>query len=427
MKSPNHPERERHPVRSGHQWLRTLQTVYHLKLWRVLLTLILASIVFYAISIWLMGTYVPPFLTFLRVIPWASLATTSFGVAIISLIYEWIVRNETDQKLDEVLTQHFQDQANAINTQIPRAMLTTPDVMRSVLDADVIDDVIRTSLEIRLGDSQLAKEAYDSFLAHLLSHEERRSNYRCNIYLAATKSNDLPDEITQRYYDGFIDVRYDSELQKEAFRFTCVATMEEYNNLLKDPNWELRWIAEPTKDFSKEVAFDVESVHVGGLALNIRREEANGKYVIVADHLELHSMQGQVVTIYYRYKVKIKKRGHLLMIHMPCPTHNVVVELDYAHTDINFVNVLDFFVSQKKPTIRYIPSLKKHHRIEVEVNDWVFPKGGVVFVWVLSAEMTPGFFKLLTGDSRRIGRHSPRTDQRITHPLGYEGTEREGT
>lgn len=423
MKSQNQPEHERPSQKAGHQWLRTLQTIYHLKLWRILLILILVSIICYALSIWVQGNNIPQYLTFLRFIPWASLATTSLGVAIISLVYEWIVRNETDQKLDEVLTQHFQDQAKLINTQIPRAMLTTPEVMRNVLDSDVIDDVIRNSLEIRLEDSQLAKEAYESFLGHLLSHEERRRNYRCNIYLAATKSTEIPDEITHRYYDGFIDVRYDSLLQKDTFQFTCVETMEEYNDLLKDPHWELRWIAEPTKDFPKEVAFDVESVHVGGLLLNIRREEANGKYVIVADHLELKSMLGQIVTIYYRYKVKIKKRGHLLMIHMPCPTHNVVVELDYAHTDIHFVNVLDFFVSQKKPAIRYIPSLKKHHRIEVEVNDWVFPKGGVVFVWVLKAEMAPGFFKPSTGDLRRINKTSSKPGAQITHPLSNEDTE----
>ncbi len=416
MRSQNSHEPERQSVQAGYRWLRAIHTIYHLKLWRVLLTLILLTIFFYLISIWLKGPNVPPQLTFLHFIPWESLATTSLGVVIIGFVYEWIVRNETEQKLDEVLDQHFQDQSRVINTQISRAMLTTPDVMRSILAPDVVDDLIRTSLEIRLEDTQLAREAYDSFLHHLLRHEERRSNYRCNIYLTNTNNKNIPDEITQKYYDGYIDVRYDTLLHKDTFRFTCVSTMEEYNELLKDPTWELRWIAEPTKDFSKEVAFDVESVHVGELKLNLRREDSNGKSVIVADHFELQSMKGNPVTVYYRYKVKIKKRGHLLMVHMPCPTHHVVVELDYAHTDIHFVNVLDFFVSQTKPAIRYIPSRKKHHKIEVEVNEWVFPKGGVVFVWVLRAEMAPGFWRLLE-ESRRQSRPSSRSDKRITHPL----------
>lgn len=423
MRSQNPPEHEKQSVQIGNRWLRAIHTIYHLKLWRVLLTLILLTIIFYLISIWLKGTNVPPQLAFLRFIPWESLATTSLGVAIIGLVYEWIVRDETEEKLTQVLDQHFQTQAEIINSQIPRSMLTTPDVMRHVLDSDVVDDLIRTSLEIRLEDAQLAREAYDSFLGHLLRQEERRSNYRCNIYLTTINSKDLPNEITQKYYDGYIDVHYDTLLQKDIFRFTCVATMEEYNELLKDPTWELRWIAEPTKDFSKEVAFNVESVHVGGLQLNIRREVANGRYVIIADHLGLQQMQGNLVTIYYRYKIKIKKRGHLLMVHVPCPTHHVVVELDYAHTDIHFVNVLDFFVSQTKPAIRYIPSREKHHRIEVEVNEWVFPKGGVVFVWVLRAEMTPGFWRLLE-EPRRQSRPLSRSDRSITHPLQRDGLEK---
>ena len=414
MRSQNSPEDELHPAQASNRFLRAIQTIYQLKLWRILLTLLLLAIIFYAISIWLKGN-IPSQLAWLGFIPWESLATTSLGVAIIGFVYEWVVRNETKQELDEVLGQHFRDQARAINAQLPRAMLTTPDIMRQVLSSDVVDEVILTSLEIRLRDAQLAKEAYDSFLRHLLVDEERRSNYRCKISLTPTKSGVISQDITQKYYDAYIDVRYETHLQKNDFRFICVPTADEYSELLRDPNWELRWIAEPIKDFPGELNFDVETVQVAGLKLDVRREASNGKYVVVADHLKLQSMQGNLVNIYYRYKVRIKKRGHLLMVHMPCPTYNVVVELDYANTDIHFVNVLDFFVSKTKPAIRYFPSPQKHHRIEVEVDDWVFPRGGIVFVWVLRAERNPDFWKLSTPDVRRSKR--PRSNSRITNTL----------
>ncbi len=43
----------------------------------------------------------------------------------------------------------------------------------------------------------------------------------------------------------------------------------------------------------------------------------------------------------------------------------------------------------------YIPSAQKCHKVEIEVNEWVFPKGGVAFVWVLRSEMTQNFLKLM--------------------------------
>jgi hypothetical protein len=227
------------------------------------------------------------------------------------------------------------------------------------------------------------------------------------------QSQDIPPAKAFKYYEGYIDISYETTLLKDTFRFTSVTTMEEYEELLKDPTWEMRWVAEPTKDYSPEVAFQVDYVYVNGLKLHIRKESAGGKQVIIADHLGLQAMQGKSATIHYRYMVKIKKRGHLLMIHVPCPTHNVAVELDYAHTDIDFVNVLDFFASRQKSNVRYIPTRQNCQKIGVEVHDWVFPKGGVVFVWVLRAEKHPGFWRL-SPDPHRPGRSSSKANPRIT-------------
>jgi len=375
MSSQNPREHDQSSAPGGYRWLRAVQTIYHLKLWRVLLTLILLTIVFYIISFWL-KTKVPPPFDLLRYIPWDSLAGSCLSVVVIGFVYEWVVRNETEQKLHEVLGQHFQNQVSAIDTQISKAMLTTPELMKSVLAPDMVDEVIRTGLEVRLGDAQLAQEAYDSYLSHLLGHKRRRTNYRCNIYLTTIQTSDIPDAITQKYFDGYIDVRYDTVLQKDSFRFTSAATMEEYNELIKDPDWELCWLANPTRDFPKEVAFKVESMRVRELALNIRTEYVDGKYVIVADHSGLQSMQEQNVTIYYRYKVRIRKRGHLFMEDMQCPTHHVVVEFDYAQTDIHFVNVMNFFLSKTKPAIRYIPSRQKYHKVEIELTLPRLKRGG---------------------------------------------------
>src|SRR5579859_7174873 len=253
MNSRNQQELEQLPDRNHtrNRLLQAIHTIRHLKLWRVLLALIIATFVFFLISFWLKGTD-PRQFTWLRIIPWDSLATTALGVAFIGYVFEWVVRNETKQEFDEALKTIFEKQEQELNRQIPKAMLITPEIMRDVLAPDVVNDVILTSLEIRLKDKQLAQEAYESFLSHLLNHEERRSNYRCNVFMRNAQGQDIPATKAFKYYEGYIDVSYETILRKDTFRFTSVTSMEEYEELLKDPKWELRWAVSPTKDYSPE-------------------------------------------------------------------------------------------------------------------------------------------------------------------------------
>ncbi len=76
------------------------------------------------------------------------------------------------------------------------------------------------------------------------------------------------------------------------------------------------------------------------------------------------------------------------------------MELDYAGTDIQVMNVRDFFVSKTSPIIRYSPSRENAHKIEVEINEWTLPKGGVVFVWSLKSEFSKDYLKLLDTTKR---------------------------
>jgi hypothetical protein len=368
----------------------------------VIITLLFLTIIFYIVYVVLVlaHTKVAADWQWLYVVPWESLASGCLGSLVVAFAYEWFIRKETDDKLEQMLEQHFQRHQQALNGEIVRIMLTHREIMKDILSPDVVDRVIRAALEIHLGDLQLAKEVYDTQLSHLLTQEERRSNYRCNIYMAPLKDANLTDDARLKYYETCIDVRYDTYLLRDSFRFTCVSSTEDYDALLRSLDQEV-WVTEPSSDFPKLDAsvFDIEkmtvSTHERSISLSIQRETLGKQFVITASDPQLATMIGKQVKVYYRYRVKPKKRGHLLMISVPCPTHNVMIAFDYAHTDIRFVNVLDFFGGKITPKILYTPSEKEPHRVEIEVNGWVFPMGGVALVWVLDAEMTQNFIKLM--------------------------------
>jgi hypothetical protein len=394
------PETTKHPLTQDHDTTHLWGRIVNLKLQQIILILALFTILFYIGGAWSKSSLAPHW-ELLTVFPWDSLASACLGSLLVAFAYEWFIRKEADTRLTQKLEQRFQAQEQSLVKEITSTLLKDRDLMKRMLSPDTVNSIIQNGLEARLGDERLAHELYAGHLSQLLQNSERKFNYRCNIYLAPLKNGHFSEDIKQKYYEGYIDINYDTFLQKNSFRFTCVKNMKDYNSLLNEPGHELRWVTELTKDFSvlDETVFDVESIYVDNLSLEIKRESQGEQFVILAEHPKLDSLQGQRVKVYYRYKVKLQKRGHLLMIHIPCPTQNVIVELDYASTDIHYVNVLDFFGSRTTSKIRHMPSQQKCHKVEVEVNEWIFPKGGVVFAWVLRSEMTSGFIKLMTDDS----------------------------
>ncbi|MFI2637133.1 hypothetical protein ACH5A2_43620, partial [Streptomyces collinus] len=67
---------------------------------------------------------------------------------------------------------------------------------------------------------------------------------------------------------------------------------------------------------------------------------------------------------------------------MEQPTRNVDIDLDYSDTDIDYINVLDFFVSSHKTRVEHMPPTVPERSISVSHDGWVFQRSGVAFVWV---------------------------------------------
>lgn len=81
---------------------------------------------------------------------------------------------------------------------------------------------------------------------------------------------------------------------------------------------------------------------------------------------------GKPITVAYTYRAVIPKHGHLLHFDMEAPTRNVSISLDYSDTDIDYINVLDFFVSSHKTRVEHMPPTVPEHSVLVAHDGWVF-------------------------------------------------------
>lgn len=57
--------------------------------------------------------------------------------------------------------------------------------------------------------------------------------------------------------------------------------------------------------------------------------------------------------------------------------------IDYAR----YVNVLDYIAGARQPRIAQLPASDPTPSVEIGYDGWVFPKGGVAFVWMLESEL----------------------------------------
>jgi hypothetical protein len=141
-------------------------------------------------------------------------------------------------------------------------------------------------------------------------------------------------------------------------------------------------------DLMAESGFAVSNVIVGGLPLSLDTKSSDlGLTYFEANHADLGSLIGNEVTVQYRVDVRVKKTGHLLTLNFVYPTKGISMEIDVTNTDIAEIAARDFFSSSKKPVIRYLPSSSNTRKITVEIEGWVFPKGGVDFIWTLKSEI----------------------------------------
>jgi hypothetical protein len=333
----------------------------------------------------------PNQLGFLAFFPFRAFGDACMVALIVGVTFDWIVRKESEKRLHEVLRRTLHTQSKDFAANVSKSLLIDKEVIRRVLRPEEIERLIRMGLQIQVHDDQLGADLYDGLLRRAYGYDERWYNYQYKASLASIADESVSAEIRDKYFQAYIDLRYETKLNKTSFVFTCASTIEEYNALLKDPRFQETWHLPLTQEIPRidETAFEVRSMNVGGIDLNIRRESTDGTTChIVCDHPSLKEKLDSWVVVNYRYETKVRKRGHLFRINLVVPTKGINMELDFARTDIHYMNVLDFFVSAENPTVRYIPSRQRPHRIEVELSEWGFPKGGVAFVWVLEQEFS---------------------------------------
>jgi hypothetical protein len=385
-------------------WYRDLlATLANVKLGFLLLSLVLVSGV----------AFVGSFLLARGSGPWFSFASgfaklvadAALSSAVVGFAYEWLVRRETSRGLEllyrNTLHEHEANVVNAVVREVPRALLLDRSVQASVLFGPAkIEEIIRGALSAKLGDEEMSGSIYNGLLQKTFSYTERFVGLRVEVTLSSVDANE-PAEVRDNFYDVVVALRYRTKLAASRFIFARALDHDQFNARVRHPDYIFTWRVEESRSLPKDSpkALELYRFAVDDVELpKVARTTDDGAYEIVCESPDLEAKRGAEVTIHYAVMTKLHKHDHVFFYTAVRPTRGITVIFNYARTDIESVLTYDFFVSSHTPVIYQLP--REHpHTVVVELDEWVFPKGGVAFVWRLKGEQEEPAHALSATDS----------------------------
>lgn len=201
-----------------------------------------------------------------------------------------------------------------------------------------------------------------------------------------------PQDTDSSYFDINIIASF-SSADLGPVALVCTSDIEEYRNLVASGRYVWVWYHEPTKQFPKAThdVFSLVECIVNGKASETGYSETGNTayYQALKSWPEADNYEVRVTL-----RARIQRRGHCLYFNVPRVCDYVRYDYDYSGCGVAFVTVLDALGAPRRPVIERLPGANE--RVVVEMGDWTFPNSGVVFVWVLEAEMKTSFATLLS-------------------------------
>lgn len=368
---------------------RLYKTIFRLKIRQVIFTLGALAILLYILNYVGSLSNIPLFWTIFTKSPFPALADACLTSAIVGFTFELFVRSESEASLMDTIKEMLRSQTIAILDGIPGKLMLDKKIQKDVFSKAKLEDIILTALQTSLSDDQMGEGIFNGLIRKAIAYEERWSNYRYEIFIEDIRDEKIPVDIRREYFDAIMQISYNTVLRKTRFIFTCVSTLDQFNEFIRNTDYEVKWLLPPSDviKYPDETTFQVQNITVDDVPLEIAPDiKQDGRIEIICDKPDLASKIGQNVTISYAFKVKAEKTGKFISTTVIYPTYDVTIEFNFAKASISYVDVLDYFVSARKPSIKYIPNIDNPYKISVQLKEWAFPKGGAVFVWTLKAE-----------------------------------------
>ncbi len=329
-----------------------------------------------------------PTLRWTRVLPLSDLGGGLFTTGLLGVALGYLDARDSEVRATERLQRVLRAEAPAIRDAVIRGFAFQREDLARVATPETLDEIIRNSLTLRLGDEAFAQEVYADIRDQAVGAPERWHDVRVKLRLSPYDTGDGREGAPLFVLTA--EWEYSVLPQHLTRRFVSTSDAAEYRELAADPSATSAWYvsAGTGLDAGSEDAFALVQFTVNGQERPISRSvRKRGQTYTVS--LGPEAASGQPVVVSYTYRTVVRQHGHLLHVELERPTRGVDVELDYSGCGIAEVRTLDFIASSRAARVLTPPASLPGRSVSVQFDGWVFPRSGVAFVWVLESEHSP--------------------------------------
>lgn len=312
----------------------------------------------------------------------------SFGLLGIGIDY-W-QRRQAAQLQSAQLRKVITEEAPALRDAVIRGFAFDAEDLARVATPAMLDQIIRNSLALRLGDATFAHELYDDIRDQAIASVERWHDARVEVTLSPVADEGTPDGSSPAaaaagagLLVATVRWEYTTVPVSPVRRFVCTSDREEYRELSAEAGATSAWFFRPVGglDGASQEAFELVQFTIDGRARPIRRSAKHGSQTYSAAIGKEVIAAGQPVLVSYTYRAIVRQDGRLIKLDVEQPTRGLSVELEYGGVDISDVRLLEFFPSSNRARISRTAEAVPTRAVRADFEGWVLPRGGVVFVW----------------------------------------------
>ncbi|MGJ5825988.1 hypothetical protein [Streptomyces ossamyceticus] len=371
-----------------------LERLYKTKLALLSTIVTVVGIALMVIAHWASGSMA---VGWLNALPVMDVGSALFTTGLIAIAFAYIDQTDGEKRANARLRKILVEEASAMRDAVVDGFAFAPDSLTNVASDKTLDRIVENTLGIRLGDKELAADAYRDLKEQIIGAKQRQEDAHVSVALTPWKNGPASGEGSM-----FVaTISWESRVTppNRILRFSCVSDKNLYRELSVDPASTVAWYFGRNSglDAASPAVFDLVQVAVDGKNQSIRRSVRKGGQVLTCT-LDDEVTGKDEVTISYTYRVLVQRHGHTLHLDLSQPTKNFRAELWYGDCGIRRMNVLDYLSGPRQPRYRHLEASDPSPSVEVAYEGWTFPKGGVAFVWVLEDEMDGS--KLAAGVSR---------------------------
>jgi hypothetical protein len=317
-----------------------------------------------------------------------GVGATLFGIGLLGVFFQYIGAADQETQDDERVRRMLKQEAPNFVDAVVEGFAFAPQSLSRVASPETLDQIIKNCLAIRLGDRELAADAYSDLREQVLRSAVCWHDAHVSITLSPWTEG--PKSGRGSMYVATIKWEYRFTPDNAVMRFSCVSDQDEYRELLQDPTSTAAWYFEPIAGLSgaSPEVFQPIQIAIDGEPRKPRRTARSTSQTFTVTLEQEAVTERREIAVSYTQRLLLQQNGHLLHLDLSHPVKGLNVEFSYGNCGIRHVNVLDYIAGPSQAHITQLPASDLTPSIAVSYDGWIFPKGGVAFVWVLESELT---------------------------------------